>query len=44
MFNEDPLVVAFCVVTAAAIFAVVIPGAIWLVIHYLEFLSWAGKL
>ncbi len=42
--SEKTLVTVFCVVAIVAALAVVIPGAIWLLTKYIEFLGWAGGL
>jgi|GEM_PF-3084339 len=43
MISEDALAVAARVGIVAAVLFVVVPGAIWLVIRYVEFLAWAGS-
>ena len=44
MFSESTLAVATKVGLVAATLLVLIPGAIWLVVKYIEFLTWAGNL
>lgn len=44
MFNEDTLVIITKVAIIAAILFVAVPGAIWLAIKYIEFISWVGGL
>jgi len=43
MISEDALAVVTKVGLVALVLFVVIPGAIWLVIRYVEFLAWAGS-
>lgn len=44
MISESTLAVAVCVVLVAAVFFIAVPGAIWMLIKYLEFLQWAANL
>lgn len=43
MISEDALAVVTKVGIIAAALFVAVPGAIWLVIRYVEFLAWAGS-
>lgn len=44
MFSESTLAVATKVGLVAATLLVAAPGAIWLAIKYIQFLTWAGNL
>lgn len=44
MIDEEILAAIVTVGLVAAIVLVLIPGAIWLVVKYIEFLTWAGNL
>ena len=44
MINEDTLAVVTKVAAFLAGIFIVIPGAVWLLIKYIQFLAWAGNL
>lgn len=44
MISESTLAVAVRVALVGAVLFIAVPGAIWLAIKYVEFISWVGGL